>query len=374
MLDTLTPIGTKLFIPEDLAEDMPYFAVGEAAGTMEAARAYYDMHGYVVLRGLIPPELCAQVRAVFHSSVRSSPIPVLRQKNMRYERHQFDADGFLSNPIFNVQDLGSRSLDGFRRAVLDIVTHRATAAATAAFLDCERTKLIQTMFFEAPAGTWAHQDSYYQDSAAGLGGCVAGWFALEDIDAGAGRFYVCPGSHKNVSPLRNEGSYNFATGHETYQQAMLETMRSHGLSFAAPYLAAGDVLFWNSLTVHGSLPASRSGVSRTSLTAHYLREQDEMLQFHTRIRRQQTELYNGMVISLLHDQDKLHNRLVREAAFHFPQTYMAVRKAALSAILKTRSMRNALGSARSVGEAAKPPALPLEPAIPASSPLVHADG
>ncbi len=54
------------------------------------------------------------------------------------------------------------------------------------------------MFFEAPAGTRAHQDSYDPDSAARLGGCIAGWFAPEDIDAGAGRFYVCPGSHSSL--------------------------------------------------------------------------------------------------------------------------------------------------------------------------------
>ncbi len=31
------------------------------------------------------------------------------------------------------------------------------------------------MAFEAAAGTWAHQDSYYQDSYAELGGMTAGW-------------------------------------------------------------------------------------------------------------------------------------------------------------------------------------------------------
>jgi phytanoyl-CoA hydroxylase len=335
MLNTTTPTGAAISIPETVDEDQAYFLPDDLAG----ARAFYDAHGYVVLRDLIPAELCARARASFDTSVRASPIPMLRQKNMRYERNGFDASGFLNNPIFNVQDLGSRSLGRFRDAVLDILTHQATAAATAALLGTERTKLIQSMFFEAPAGTWAHQDSYYQDSAAGLGGCIAGWFALEDINAGAGRFYVCPGSHRSMPPLRNAGAHNIATGHQAYQQAMLEAIRSNGFACAAPFLKAGDVLFWNSLTVHGSLPSSRPCVSRSSLTAHYLREDDGMLQFHSRVRTQETRLHGGMTVGLLHDQDKRLNRAVREVAFHFPKIHATARRMALRAVIVRRSLR-----------------------------------
>ena len=37
---------------------------------------------------------------------------------------------------------------------------------------------------------------------------------------------------------------------------MLQTMREQGMGIAAPFLGIGDVLFWNSLTVHGSLAAA----------------------------------------------------------------------------------------------------------------------
>ena len=264
MLDTVAPTDAMMCVPDTLAEDETYFGPDQLAD----ARRFYDEQGYVVVRGLVARDLCSLAREAF-DAVRQCRVPMLRQKNMRCERNNFDADGFLANPVFNVQDLGSRSLGPFRDAVLDILTERATVATTALLLDAGRTKLIQSMFFQAPAGTWAHQDSYYQDSAAGLCGCVAGWFALENIDADAGRFYVCPGSHRSLPVLRNAGAYNFATGHQVYRDAMVEAMRQNGFTWVAPFLAAGDVLFWNSLTVHGSLPASRPGVSRTSLTAHY---------------------------------------------------------------------------------------------------------
>jgi len=364
MLEAPSPTGTVLRVPETPTEDAAYFTTEEP----DEARAYYDEYGYVVLRKVVLPSLCSRALEAFDRVGRFSRIPMLRQKNMRYERHTFSADGYLDNPIFNVQDLGSRALGPFRNAALDILTAPRVAEAVAVLLGCSRAKLIQSMFFEAPAGTWAHQDSYYQDSAAGLGGGIAGWYALEDIDAGAGRFYVCPGSHRTVPVIRNTGTHNFATGHDNYRDAMLETIRRHQVGFTAPYLAAGDVLFWNSLTIHGSLPASRKGVSRRSFTAHYLRDDDAMLQFHSRIRSQRMTSYNGLQVGMLHDQDLMRNRLVRGAAFHFPAQYMALRRAALRAVLAQRAARRALqgiaGAGQDWADASKSgPKPPLNPSL-----------
>jgi phytanoyl-CoA hydroxylase len=38
----------------------------------------------------------------------------------------------------------------------------------------------------------------------------------------------------------------------------------------APAMKKGDVLFWNSRTIHGSLPTQDEKFSRRSLTAHYM--------------------------------------------------------------------------------------------------------
>ena len=127
---------------------------------------------------------------------------------------------------------------------------------------------------------------------------------------------------------------------------MVEAMRSNGLAVLAPFLATGDVLFWKSPTVHGSLPASRPSVSRMSLTAHYLREDDAMLQFHSRVREQKTKPHGGTMVGLLHDQDLLRNRVVREVAFHFPRSYMVTRRLALQALLAKRRTQQKLGLGR----------------------------
>lgn len=342
MLVAETSSGLRVHVPESLDEDAPYPSADRTAEVVGA----FERDGYVVLRGLVPPALCDSVRAAFDAEVRRSRTPILRQKNMRYEANAFDEHGFLVNPVFNVQDLETRRFGRFKRAALDVLTHPAVAAAAAAALGAPRAKLIQSMFFEAPAGTWAHQDSYYQDSADGLGGCVAGWFALEDVDAGAGRFYVVPGSHRAIPTLRNEGELGFAFNHENYPAAVVETLRAAGLECRAPHLAKGDVLLWNSLLVHGSLEGSRPGVSRASLTAHYLAEDAEMLQFHARVRRQATTRHNGMTIGLLHDQDRIRNRLLREVAWQAPGLFGAARRLAISAVLAARRIRSGVAPGR----------------------------
>jgi phytanoyl-CoA hydroxylase len=338
-MQVVTPLGTAVDIPNTLAEDRPYFRpeeIGEAMG-------YYNQEGYVVIRGLLPPDLCDAIRAAYRTEVRPSGTPILRQKNMRYERNSFDEDGFLANPIFNVQDLETRRFGRFKQSAMLGLTQQRVAQVTAALIGAGPTKLIQSMFFEAPVGTWAHQDSYYQDSAAGLGRCVAGWYALEDVDAAAGRFYVCPRSHHTIPVLRNAGELNFATGHDRYRKAVVNTIRQNDLELRAPYMAKGDVLFWSSLTVHGSFAPSGRGVSRSSLTAHYLPQEDEMLQFHTRLRKQKIISLNNMPVAQLHDQDLLRNRLVRGVAAHAPTTYATTRKLAMQGLFLAGRLRSGLG-------------------------------
>ncbi|WP_161600864.1 phytanoyl-CoA dioxygenase family protein [Teichococcus oryzae] len=344
-MQVATPLGTAIDIPNSLAEDRPYFRPEQ----VEEAVGYYRDEGYVVIRGLLQPELCDAIRAAYRTEVRPSSTPILRQKNMRYERNSFDQDGFLANPIFNVQDLETRRFGRFKQNALLGLTQPSLARMTAALIGAGPTKLIQSMFFEAPVGTWAHQDSYYQDSAAGIGRCVAGWYALEDVDAAAGRFYVCPHSHETIPVLRNAGELDFATGHDRYRKAVVDTMREHGMELRAPYMAKGDVLFWSSRTVHGSLAPSGRGVSRTSLTAHYLPQADEMLQFHTRIRKQKTIPVNGMPVAQLHDQDVLRNRLVRGIAAFAPDSFAAARKLAMQGLFMAGRLRGGMATPRPAG-------------------------
>jgi phytanoyl-CoA hydroxylase len=339
-----SPSGTRLLVPEGPDEDALWFRPDD----LDGACRFYAAEGYVVVRGLIPPALCDEVRAAFDREVRGSATPILRQQDMRYERNRFDGRGFLANPIFNIQDLETRPFGAFKRAALDALTRQDVVRIAAALLGeggaPEPVKLIQSMFFEAGVGTWAHQDSYYQDSATALGCGTAGWFALEDVSAQAGRFYVLPRSHRETPLIRNEGALDFATGHERYKQAVVAMSQASGLEWRAPWLGKGDVLFWGSSTVHGSLhPVPGCTGSRASLTAHYLRQSDKMLQFQARIRPQKLTRHNGVLVARLHDQDEWRNRAARFVAARYPAAWAAARRAAISAMLRVCARRGALG-------------------------------
>lgn len=319
----------------------------------QAACAFYQRNGYVVVRRLVSPAQCHAVREAFVREVHGSREPILRQTTMRYERHAFDAHGFMMNPIFNVQDLRTRDFPTFKARALDLLTAAPVAAGAAALLGARPT-LIQTMFFEGNPETWAHQDSYYQDSE-DLGGAVAGWFALEDIQPGAGRFYVYAGSHR-MPVVRNAGDFDLAFHHERYKEHVRAEVARLGFRMCAPALQKGDVLFWNSLTVHGSEASGEAASSRLSLTAHYLREGARMLQFHARYKALRLRPHNGVQVNYLHDQDRAAARLGRALAIHFPGPFHWARRTAIKGLTtlsaaraRTRAPAPPLGEAQTLG-------------------------
>ena len=124
------------------------------------------------------------------------------------------------------------------------------------------------MFFDQNTETPAHQDWYYLDSLPN-GHLLAGWFALEDIQEAAGRFYVLPKT--NLIDFDLTADEKASTN--VYVNKINEYVDTHFHEINAPALEKGDVLFWNSRTIHGALPTQDSKFSRKSLTAHYLPSQ-----------------------------------------------------------------------------------------------------
>lgn len=121
---------------------------------------------------------------------------------------------------------------------------------------------MQTMLFDANAATQPHQDWWYLDSVP-RGHLIASWIALEDIDVRAGRFYVLAGSQQQI--LHEPGM-----PHTEWLRLVKRHCDENCERIYAPALRKGDVLFWNSRTIHGSMPTQDDAFSRKSLTAHFL--------------------------------------------------------------------------------------------------------
>jgi phytanoyl-CoA hydroxylase len=296
-----------------------------------ALRAFYDTNGYVVAAGLIPPELCDRVLGAFRAQVKPYDGYIYRQTTQNPERHVLSPAGFVLNPILNVQSLPEREFGTFRNAALNVLTHQNLRLIVAELLD-EQPKIVQTMYFEGNPVTWAHQDTYYLDAET-VGTMVGAWVALEDIAVGAGRFYVYPGSHK-LDMFKNSGEFDVAFNHQRYKQLVLDVIRQNHLRFVAPALKKGDVLFWSSKTIHGSLETSEPHRSRNSMTCHLISRRSRFLQFQSRIKDVSLMEVNGMQVNHPKDLDRLGNRLMLGFEVMFPKSFQMMKRIAIKLVTR----------------------------------------
>jgi phytanoyl-CoA hydroxylase len=317
------PDGGLIDIPQTVsAATDPYLALTSPA---EIAR-YYRENGYVVVRNLIPTDTCDAARQAFISEVRPYKGYIYRQATANPEKNEFTEHGFVLNSVLNIQDLRASSFPRFRQVGLDVITHSRLHAVMAAVLG-EQGKVVQSMYFEGNPVTWAHQDTYYLDSIE-VGRMVGAWLAMEDIAPGAGRFYVYPGSHL-IDMKKNGGDFDIAFNHSRYKQLVLDVIRSHTLECRAPALRKGDVLFWSSKTIHGSLPTTHSEFSRASFTVHAIPRSTGFLQYQSREKPLSLREIQGVPVHCPKDQNKLANRSILLVETTFPKLFQAVKKVAV---------------------------------------------
>jgi len=228
---------------------------------MTGPASEFGENGYCIVRGLIPAADVDRLLALYRRDLLPSSHPFYRQSTGRWERNIRNEHGYVQNSFLDIHDY--RMFAEFSAAARDIFCSTEMQRVLAEVTGRGAHRLVQSMFFDQNTATEAHQDRYYLDSVPG-GELLAGWFALEDIEERAGRFFIVPGSHRvefSLTPAQ-------LNDNDRYLRYMAEWMA--GREPVAPALKKGDVLFWSSATVHGSLPTQDASFSRRSLTAHYL--------------------------------------------------------------------------------------------------------
>mgnify|MGYP001806743892 CR=1 FL=1 len=297
-------------------------------------RERFRRDGYVVVRGAVPPGLCASAAAAFIADVKPDRrFCFLRHESGTYERHVFTEHGFMKYPIMNVQDLPDQ-FEKFRSLGLRVVTHPRLREIVAALLG-EEGRCIHTMFFEGNQNTWPHRDSHYIDSA-DIGTMVGLWVAAEDIHPGAGRFYVYAGSHRVPTPPER-GIDALDPNKQPYRDAMARWLAESGLTQEAPELRCGDAVLWNALTIHGALPTTAPEHPRKSFTAHYVPESHAYIAERRTPGSTREMLFNGTRIVLREDQGGWRPQAkgaVRAALIRHPALWRLV--TALKPLLRRR--------------------------------------
>lgn len=322
-----SPLGETIQIPTSVEEDQAYFTLDSVAEAIK----YYEEFGYVVFRNLVDKDACKKVLGLFDQYVAKSDVHIYRQTTTFPEKNELNEQGFVMNPVLNFQDLPTRGFKAYRDAAIDIITASGAQKVLKELFGVPGV-IVQTMHFHGNTATPAHQDTYYLDAET-IGLMAAGWFALEDIQPGAGRFYIYTGSHK-IDIAKNGGDFDVAFHHDRYLELIKKIIRDHGLEIRAPYMGQGDVLFWNAKTIHGSLETNQPQFSRSSLTAHYIPSNQRFLQYQSRVKALNLSTINGMGVNKPKDLDDLRNRLEFEAAIHMPGVYRTAKKLAVKAVTR----------------------------------------
>jgi len=335
MIELRTPRGLEVAVPESCAEDpSPRFALTER----EAIRSYYRDNGYVIVRTLLPAADCDRLRTLWAQEVKPSRAYIYRQATAKAERHVLNEQGWVMNPILNLQSVDPRRYPQFRDfAVRRILTASGLVQAFAVLLG-ERPKIVQSMYFEGNSVTWEHQDSYYLDSEH-IGTMSAAWIALEDIAATAGRFFISPGSHR-IDLGRQSLHNNIADNHEGYIQSVVQKMQELRLAVRAPCLQRGDVLFWNSWTIHGSLATQDPNHSRASVTCHAIAESHRFLQLQTRLMKLDLARANGISVHCPKDLRRLGNRAIFYFETHHPDSFYWAKRTGIRWLFRLQRMRS----------------------------------
>lgn len=328
MIELQTRGGLCVDVPETLEEDRtPRFG----SDRLDEIARYYREHGYVVVEGVVPPQHCSKLRSLWDRQVKASRRFIYRQTNARAERNEFNASGWVTNPVLNLQSLDPKSMGEFRTCAIEEILAAPDLTAIMEVLLEDRPKIVQSMYFEGNSATWEHQDSYYLDSE-NYGRMVGAWIAIESIEARAGRFFVCPGSHKIELP-RHTSENSIADKHDTYIASVVARMQSLGMDIRAPRLETGDVLFWSSKTIHGSMDSRDAEHSRSSVTCHAIPAGDRFAQFQRRVMDVPTDRVKGIEVYRPKDLAKVRNRLILWLESTFPRQFYWMKRQAVRRVV-----------------------------------------
>jgi len=329
MINLNTPRGLPVLVPELEHEDpSPKFSIEN----LEPIRNYYNENGYVIVKQLFSENDCDGIRQLWDQEIKKFNGYIYRQTTARAERHKKNSNGWIMNPILNLQSIDPISFPNFRKFATNNILSSLNLNRVFFSLLGDYPKVVQSMYFEGNSATWEHQDSYYLDSES-LGEMTAAWIALESITPVAGRFFICPKSHKLLIDEHSLNN-NIAENHEKYISSVVQKIKDEDLSIRAPILNKGDVLFWNSLTIHGSLDSSDSKNSRSSITCHAIPNNKMFLQLQTRKFNLVTEKINNTYIHRPKDLAHLKNKLIFVIETTLPGLFYWLKKRVIISILK----------------------------------------
>lgn len=228
----------------------------------------YIANGYCIVRNLIPKKIINNFLEIYKKTIINSKNPViLPQMNTQKINKIIIKNGVMQSVIADIHQVGlfNKKFRLLNKRALQIILNNRILKILKALHKEKKYNLLMSMFFDQNAGTPAHQDSYYLDSMPS-GHLTAAWIACEKIDTRAGRFYVIKKSNNLNIKLSKQEIIN----PNKYESKIFTLLKKNKLKTIAPALDIGDVVFWNSNTIHGSKKTLNQKYTRKSFTCHFI--------------------------------------------------------------------------------------------------------
>lgn len=217
----------------------------------ESHRESYRLDGYAIVRGLLKPEEAQQLIAHY----------------MALREARFDTGEEIDGRLIEHDPLRTwpRYMHPHRRDAvsMEVLLDPRIRSVLRELFDDEPLAAQSMMYFKPPGsrGHALHQDQYFLRVTPGT--CLACWIALDPADVGNGGMRVVPGMGDLplvcVQPADPEKSWSQIT------VPLPEGTRAIELE-----LNAGDALFFNGWTPHGSLPNDSEDRFRRCFIGHYV--------------------------------------------------------------------------------------------------------
>lgn len=331
MLNLYTRKNLQIRVPENQLEDS---SKKFNLGNIIEAINYYKENGYVIFKEFVKKEDCNEILNIWNTTIKKYDGKIYRQTTGKAEKNILNNNNWIMNPVLNLQSINPFKFKELRKKVEDKIFKNSNICSFLKKNFNFKPKIIQSMYFEGNSATHEHQDTYYLDSEV-IGNLTAGWIALEEIKADAGRFFVCAGSHKvDIKKLKYYDK--ILSNHDLYIDELISVCKKNNYSFKAPYLDKGDVLFWNSKTLHGSLNSQSKIFSRSSITLHAIPANEKFLHWHNHFIKTPVDDLVESFIYRRKDQKLFLNRVILFFESNFPNILYSVKRIIIKIFYKQK--------------------------------------
>lgn len=293
---------------------------------MQASK-FYKENGYVVLKEVFSIDSCDSLINSWNKEVKPFKGYIYRQATAKLEKNIFNSQNWIMNPILNLQSLNPKYFKDLRSNFDNIIASHKELADFINFLIGDRPAIVQSMYFEGNSSTWEHQDSYYLDDE-DTGSMLAGWIALENIEANAGRFFVCPKSHL-FDYAKMDLSNIITSNHQEYIKTIVEIIKNNNFEVKAPKLDKGDILIWNALTIHGALDSQSKSNSRSSITFHAIKSSSRFQVLRNILRKLNYDKNYPFFVFRPKDLSKKRNKIIFFMEKNFPKIFYKLKNSVI---------------------------------------------